>query len=109
MNRRQVLRALGLGALVAPRFALSQTVTAPRRIVFFVTPHGHVPASWKLAIPNGSTTTVAERSLPPLQQSELPEVLGMSDRIMVMHEGHVSGFLDRAEADQVRIMELAAK
>ena len=41
--------------------------------------------------------------------SELPEVLGLSDRIMVMHEGHVSGFLDRAEADQVRVMELAAK
>jgi inositol transport system ATP-binding protein len=41
--------------------------------------------------------------------SELPEVLGMSDRILVMHEGHVSGFLDRAEADQVKIMELAAK
>jgi len=41
--------------------------------------------------------------------SELPEVLGMSDRIMVMHEGHVSGFLDRAEADQVKIMSLAAK
>jgi inositol transport system ATP-binding protein len=41
--------------------------------------------------------------------SELPEVLGMSDRIMVMHEGHVSGFLDRKDADQVRIMELAAK
>ena len=41
--------------------------------------------------------------------SELPEVLGMSDRILVMHEGHVSGFLDRSEADQVKIMELAAK
>ncbi|MFT4014677.1 MAG: sugar ABC transporter ATP-binding protein [Paracoccus sp. (in: a-proteobacteria)] len=41
--------------------------------------------------------------------SELPEVLGMSDRIMVMHEGHVSGFLNRDEADQVRIMQLAAK
>ncbi|SNT76102.1 sugar ABC transporter ATP-binding protein [Paracoccus seriniphilus] len=41
--------------------------------------------------------------------SELPEVLGMSDRIMVMHEGHVSGFLDRSEADQVSIMQLAAK
>ena len=25
--------------------------------------------------------------------SELPEVLGMSDRIMVMHEGRVTGFL----------------
>ncbi|MFK0331931.1 sugar ABC transporter ATP-binding protein [Rhizobium sp. NPDC090275] len=41
--------------------------------------------------------------------SELPEVLGMSDRIMVMHEGHVSGFLDRAEATQVKIMDLAAR
>ena len=41
--------------------------------------------------------------------SEMPEVLGMSDRIMVMHEGRVTGFLDRAEADQVKIMELAAQ
>jgi inositol transport system ATP-binding protein len=41
--------------------------------------------------------------------SELPEVLGMSDRIMVMHHGRATGFLDRAEADQVKIMELAAR
>lgn len=41
--------------------------------------------------------------------SELPEVLGMADRIMVMHEGHATGILDRSEADQVRIMELAAR
>jgi inositol transport system ATP-binding protein len=41
--------------------------------------------------------------------SELPEVLGMSDRIMVMHQGRVTGFLDRAEADQVKVMSLAAQ
>ncbi|PRH84338.1 D-xylose ABC transporter ATP-binding protein [Labrys okinawensis] len=41
--------------------------------------------------------------------SELPEVLGMSDRILVMHAGHATGILDRAEADQVKIMELAAR
>ncbi|MEO5323351.1 sugar ABC transporter ATP-binding protein [Mesorhizobium sp. CC13] len=40
--------------------------------------------------------------------SEMPEVLGMSDRIMVVHEGRVTGFLDRAEASQVKIMELAS-
>ncbi len=40
--------------------------------------------------------------------SEMPEVLGMSDRIMVMHEGRVTGFLDRAEATQIKVMELAA-
>jgi len=40
--------------------------------------------------------------------SEMPEVLGMSDRIMVLHEGRVTGFLDRNDADQVKIMELAS-
>jgi inositol transport system ATP-binding protein len=40
--------------------------------------------------------------------SEMPEVLGMSDRIMVMHEGRVTGFLNRDEADQVSIMQLAS-
>jgi len=39
--------------------------------------------------------------------SEIPEILGMSDRIMVMHEGRIMGTLDRAEATQEKIMTLA--
>ncbi|HEY3339879.1 MAG TPA: sugar ABC transporter ATP-binding protein [Propionicimonas sp.] len=39
--------------------------------------------------------------------SEMPEVLGMSDRVVVMHEGRVSGVVDRADATQERIMQLA--
>lgn len=39
--------------------------------------------------------------------SELEEVLGMSDRIMVMHEGSSTRTLDVAEATQERIMALA--
>ncbi len=39
--------------------------------------------------------------------SELPEVLGMSDRIMVVHEGKVTGIINAAEADQEKIMTLA--
>jgi inositol transport system ATP-binding protein len=41
--------------------------------------------------------------------SELPEVLGMSDRVLVMHEGRMTGIVDRKDATQVRIMELEAK
>jgi inositol transport system ATP-binding protein len=41
--------------------------------------------------------------------SELPEVLGMSDRVLVMHEGRMTGVLDRKDATQVRVMELAAR
>jgi ABC-type sugar transport system ATPase subunit len=40
--------------------------------------------------------------------SELPEILGMSDRILVMHEGRVAGILDRAGATQERIISLAS-
>ena len=36
--------------------------------------------------------------------SDLPEVLGISDRIMVMRQGRVSGFLDRKEADSERVL-----
>ncbi|AOZ91047.1 sugar ABC transporter ATP-binding protein [Paenibacillus crassostreae] len=39
--------------------------------------------------------------------SELPEVLGMSDRILVVHEGHISGELSKQEATQENIMTLA--
>jgi rhamnose transport system ATP-binding protein len=39
--------------------------------------------------------------------SELPEILGMSDRIAVMHGGTVVGTLDRAEASQEAVLELA--
>ena len=41
--------------------------------------------------------------------SELPEVLGMSDRVLVMHEGRVTGIVDRKDATQVKIMELASQ
>ena len=39
--------------------------------------------------------------------SELPEVLGMSDRVLVIHEGTISGELSKTEATQERIMTLA--
>ena len=39
--------------------------------------------------------------------SELPEVLGMSDRIMVVHEGQVTGIIDGKTADQTKVMTLA--
>ncbi len=40
--------------------------------------------------------------------SEMPEILGMSDRIVVMHEGKKAGELSRKDATQERILQLAA-
>jgi ribose transport system ATP-binding protein len=42
-----------------------------------------------------------------LISSEMPELLGLADRVAVMHEGSLQGILPRSEATQERIMELA--
>jgi ribose transport system ATP-binding protein len=39
--------------------------------------------------------------------SEMPEVLGMSDRIVVMHEGRVTANFNTKEADQAMILRAA--
>jgi methyl-galactoside transport system ATP-binding protein/inositol transport system ATP-binding protein len=39
--------------------------------------------------------------------SELPEVLGMADRVLVMHEGKVTGIIDRKDANQELVLKYA--
>ena len=39
--------------------------------------------------------------------SDMEEVLGLSDRIAVMHEGCVSGVLSRTQASEESVMQLA--
>ena len=51
---------------------------------------------------------LAERGLAIVMiSSELPEILGMSDRIAVMHAGTVRGVLARDEATPPKILALA--
>jgi rhamnose transport system ATP-binding protein len=51
---------------------------------------------------------LAERGLAILMiSSELPEVLGLSDRVAVMHSGEIAGILLRAEATPQAILSLA--
>ena len=52
--------------------------------------------------------TLAEQGLAIIMiSSELPEILGMSDRIAVMRGGRIRGVLDRAEATQAAVLALA--
>jgi ABC-type sugar transport system ATPase subunit len=62
---------------------------------------GSVPSSctfWRLA---------AEGRAILLVSSELPEVLALSDRVLVMRSGRITGELDRASLSAERIMTLA--
>ena len=40
--------------------------------------------------------------------SEMDELLGMSDRVMVMSEGRLAGELSKEEFDQERILDMAS-
>ena len=40
--------------------------------------------------------------------SEMPELIGMSERIIVMHEGVIEGELSAAEVSQEKILDLAS-
>lgn len=51
---------------------------------------------------------LADRGVPIIMvSSDLPEVLGVSDRILVMHEGKINGELSCDEASQEKVMQLA--
>jgi ribose transport system ATP-binding protein len=39
--------------------------------------------------------------------SDMEEVIGVSDRIAVMHEGRITGTLERAAFSEFRVLELA--
>jgi rhamnose transport system ATP-binding protein len=52
--------------------------------------------------------SLAEQGLAIIMiSSELPEILGMSDRIAVMHAGRIRGVIDRADATQAAVMAMA--
>jgi hypothetical protein len=104
LGRRQMLTALGLGTLaglhVRSPLALAAE-PAPLRIVFYVTPHGHVPKAWQMPLA-GAPDAFAERPLTGLSVSELAPMLKnlhpFRDRLLVI-EGlsHTSALFDIAE------------
>jgi inositol transport system ATP-binding protein len=83
-------------------------LTSPR-ILILDEPTRGVDVAAKAEIHRLITQLAGEGVAVVMISSELPEVLGMSDRILVMQEGRVTGVLDRAEADQVKIMTLASR
>jgi ribose transport system ATP-binding protein len=39
--------------------------------------------------------------------SDMEEVIGVSDRMAVMHEGRISGFLERGQFSEANVLQLA--
>ena len=53
------------------------------------------------------TSPTSERAAIVMVSSELPEILGISDRIVVMRDGRVAGRFERGEASEETLMAAA--
>jgi inositol transport system ATP-binding protein len=82
-------------------------LTAPR-ILILDEPTRGIDVGAKAEIHRLISTLAAEGAAVIMISSEMPEILGMSDRIMVMRQGRVAGIVDRSQANQVDLMRLAA-
>jgi inositol transport system ATP-binding protein len=82
-------------------------LTAPR-ILILDEPTRGIDVGAKAEIHRVISTLAADGAAVIMISSEMPEILGMSDRVMVMRQGRVAGIVDRSQASQVELMRLAA-
>ena len=77
------------------------------RVLILDEPTRGIDVGTKAAVHRLMSQLAAEGMAILMISSELPEVLGMSDRILVMREGRLTGQFSRAEATQERLMGAA--
>jgi rhamnose transport system ATP-binding protein len=89
------------------KVALARWLAINPKILILDEPTQGVDVASKAEI-HGLMMDLAERGLAIIMiSSELPEILGMSDRIAVMHQGKIAGVLSRQQATQQKILSLA--
>ena len=89
------------------KVVLAKWLFTESRVLIFDEPTRGVDVGAKVEIYRLMNTLIERGAAVLMISSELPEILGMCDRILVMHEGRLAGELSREEATQERIMQLA--
>lgn len=91
------------------KISLGKWLVADSKLVIFDEPTRGVDVGAKVEVYNLINKLLEDGVGVIMISSELPEVLGMSDRILVMQEGTLMGELTRDEATQEKIMHLATR
>ncbi len=88
------------------KVVIAKWLLANSQIIVLDEPTRGIDVGAKSEIYNLITRLVREGKSVIMISSELPEVVGMSDRILVIHEGREVGMMNREEASQEAIMAL---
>jgi rhamnose transport system ATP-binding protein len=103
----QIARTLSGGN--QQKVVLAKWLSTKPRILILDEPTRGIDVGTKAAVHALMSKLAAEGIAILMISSELPEVLGMSDRIIVMHEGQMTGHFTRAEATQEKIILAATQ
>ncbi len=90
------------------KVVLAKTLAADPDVIIFDEPTKGIDVGAKQEIYNLMNELVAQGKAIIMVSSDMEEILGMSDRIIVLHEGLVSGELRREEFSQERVLHLAS-
>ena len=114
MVRELAVRTPSLRAVVAnlsggnqQKVVMGKWLSADPAVLLLDEPTRGIDVGAKVEIYQLMNTLTAEGRGVLMASSELPEVLGMCDRILVMSQGRIAGELDRASATQDAVMALA--
>lgn len=90
------------------KIALSKWFCTNSKVIIFDEPTRGIDVQAKFEVYEQMKAFVENGGAAIMISSELPEILGMSHRILVMHEGELMGELSREDATEEKIMTLAS-
>ena len=89
------------------KVVLAKWLASQSRVLIFDEPTRGIDVGAKVEVYNLMNSLVENGVAVIMVSSEMPELLGMSDRILVMHEGRIAAELSRQEATQEKVLAAA--
>jgi rhamnose transport system ATP-binding protein len=100
-------KVLGLSGGNKQKVSLAKWLASQSKIILFDEPTKGIDVGTKAAVHKFISELAAKGYAIVMISSELPEIMGMSDNILVMHEGIVKGYFQRANITEEQILTAA--
>ncbi len=99
--------AMNLSGGNQQKVVLAKWLATKPRVLILDEPTKGIDVGTKAAVHEFMSQLAAEGLAIIMISSELPEVMGMADRVAVMHEGRLVAVMDRADASEEKILKAA--
>ena len=89
------------------KVVLGKWLLTKPKVLFLDEPTRGIDVGAKQEIYSEINSLAKEELAIVMVSSELPEVLGLADRVIVLHEGHMTGEFSRSDATPEKVMAAA--